>query len=173
MGIKMNSTFRKRLPVSQSIEFDLSTNQLWELISAEENLNDSHPFCKTNEAIEWGDGNHSDRLVYLNDRTYIRKFQTWEEGKGYTLLIGKENGPHSFVEWVIEDRGNKSKLTITVYPFILAKLPKVLAFLPHKLWVQPRMNSYLRSVLGGFHHYATTGNIVPRNHFGKHPWFSD
>ena len=169
----MDSTFRKRLPVSQSIEFDLSTSQLWELISTEENLNASHPFCKTNEAIEWGEGNHSDRLVYLNDRTYIRKFQTWEEGKGYTLLIGKENGPQSFVEWVIEDKGNKSKLTITVYPFILAKLPKVLAFLPHKLWVQPRMNSYLRSVLGGFHHYATTGNIVPRNHFGKHPWFSD
>ena len=77
----MDSTFRKRLPVSQSIEFDLSTSQLWELISAEENLNASHPFCKTNEAIEWGEGNHSDRLVYLNDRTYIRKFQTWEEGK--------------------------------------------------------------------------------------------
>ena len=173
MGIKMDSTLRKRLPVSQSIEFDLSTSQLWELISAEENLNASHPFCKTNEAIEWGDGNYSDRLVYLNDRTYIRKFQTWDEGKGYTLLIGEENGPQSFVEWVIEDRGNTSKLTITVYPFILAKLPKFLAFLPHKLWVQPRLKSYLKSVLGGFHHYAKTGNIVPRNHFGKHPWFSD
>ena len=169
----MDSTFRKRLPVSQSIEFDLSTSQLWELISAKENLNASHPFCKTNEAIEWGEGNHSDRLVYLNGRTYIRKFQTWEEGKGYTLLIGEENGPQSFVEWVIEDRGNKSKLTITVYPFILAKLPRILALLPHKLWVQPRLNSYLKSVLGGFHHYATTGNVVPRNHFGKHPWFSD
>ena len=105
----MDSTFRKRLPVSQSIEFDLSTSQLWELISAEENLNASHPFCKTNEVIEWGNGNHCDRLVYLNDRTYIRKFQTWEEGKGYTLLIGEENGPQSFVDWVIEDRGNKFK----------------------------------------------------------------
>ena len=163
MGIKMDSTLRKRLPVSQSIEFDLSTSQLWELISAEENLNASHPFCKTNEAIVWGDGNYSDRLVYLNDRTYIRKFQTWDEGKGYTLLIGEENGPQSFVEWVIEDRENTSKLTITVYPFILAKLPKFLAFLPHKLWVQPRLKSYLKSVLGGFHHYAKTGNIVPRN----------
>tara|TARA_A100001037_G_C14854325_1_gene502303 strand:+ start:62 stop:583 length:522 start_codon:yes stop_codon:yes gene_type:complete len=173
MGIKMNSTFLKRLHVSQSIEFDLNKSQLWELISAEENLNASHPFCKTNEVIEWGDGKYSDRLVYLNDRTYIRKFQTWEEGKGYTLLIGEENGPQSFVEWVIEDRGNKSKLTITVYPFILAKLPKILAYLPHKLWVQPRLKSYLKSVLSGFKHYSMTGESVPRNHFGKHPWFSD
>ena len=169
----MDSIFRKRLAVSQSIDFDINANQLWELISAEENLNASHPFCKTNEAIEWGEGNYSDRLVYLNNRTYIRKFQTWEEGKGYTLLIGKENGPQSFVEWVIESLGDNSKLTITVYPFILAKLPKFLAFLPHKLWVQPRLKSYLKSVLMGFNHYAMTGKIVPRNHFGKHPWFSD
>ena len=169
----MNSIFRKRLSVSHSIDFDINANQLWELISAEENLNASHPFCKTNEAIEWGEGKFSDRLVYLNNRTYIRKFQTWEEGKGYTLLIGEENGPQTFVEWVIQNLGDKSKLTITVYPFILAKLPKVLAFLPHKLWVQPRMKSYLKSVLMGFNHYATTGEIVPRNHFGKHPWFSD
>ena len=169
----MNSIFRKRLSVSHSIDFDINANQLWELISAEENLNASHPFCKTNEAIEWGDGKYSDRLVYLNNRTYIRKFQTWEEGKGYTLLIGEENGPQTFVEWVIQSLGDKSKLTITVYPFILAKLPKVLAFLPHKLWVQPRLKSYLKSVLMGFNHYATTGEIVPRNNFGKHPWFSD
>tara|TARA_B100000614_G_scaffold157568_1_gene139463 strand:+ start:1341 stop:1850 length:510 start_codon:yes stop_codon:yes gene_type:complete len=169
----MNSIFRKRLSVSHSIDFDINANQLWELISAEENLNASHPFCKTNEAIEWGDGKYSDRLVYLNNRTYIRKFQTWEEGRGYTLLIGEENGPQTFVEWVIHSLGDKSKLTITIYPFILAKLPKVLAFLPHKLWVQPRLKSYLKSVLMGFNHYATTGEIVPRNHFGKHPWFSD
>tara|TARA_B100000609_G_C17133206_1_gene391394 strand:+ start:458 stop:967 length:510 start_codon:yes stop_codon:yes gene_type:complete len=169
----MNSIFRKRLSVSHSIDFDINANQLWELISAEENLNASHPFCKTNEAIEWGDGKYSDRLVYLNNRTYIRKFQTWEEGNGYTLLIGEENGPQTFVEWVIQSLGDKSKLTITIYPFILAKLPKVLAFLPHKLWVQPRLKSYLKSVLMGFNHYATTGKIVPRNHFGKHPWFSD
>ena len=68
MGIKMDSNFRKRLPVSQSIEFDLNTSQLWELISVEENLSADHPFCKTNESIEWGD-EYSDRLVYINDRT--------------------------------------------------------------------------------------------------------
>ena len=34
----------------------------------------------------------------LTAETTSEIFQTWEEGKGYTLLIGEENGPQSFVE---------------------------------------------------------------------------
>ena len=169
----MLSKYEKRLPVTQSIEFKLTIEELWNLISEPGNLNSSHPFCKTNEVISWDEKNHSDRLVYLNGRNYIRHFQTWEEGKGYTLLIGEENGSQSFVRWEIEEQDGGSKLTITVYPFILAKLPKILAFIPHILWVKPRLGSYLKSVLSGFKHYSTTGESVPRNHFGKHPWFSD
>ena len=91
----MLSKYEKRLPVTQSIEFKLTIEELWNLISEPGNLNSSHPYCKTNEVISWDEENHSDRLVYLNGRNYIRHFQTWEEGKGYTLLIGKENGAQS------------------------------------------------------------------------------
>ncbi|MBJ64578.1 MAG: hypothetical protein CMB55_07290 [Euryarchaeota archaeon] len=169
----MLSKYEKRLSVSQSIDFNLTTNELWNLISAPGNLNSSHPFCKINEIISWEKGDYSDRLVYLNGRNYVRDFQSWEEGKGYTLLIGKENGAQSFVRWEIEEQDDGSKLTITVYPFILAKLPKILAFIPHILWVRPRLGNYLKSVLSGFKHFSMTGENVPRNHFGKHPWFSD
>ena len=72
------------------MDYQLSIEKMWELISEPGNLNSSHPFCKTNEIISWDEENHSDRLIYLNGRKYIRNFQTWEEGKGYTLLIGKE-----------------------------------------------------------------------------------
>ena len=169
----MLSKYEKRLSVSQSIDFNLTTNELWNLISAPGNLNSSHPFCKSNEIISWEKGDYSDRLVYLNGRNYVRDFQSWEEGKGYTLLIGKENGAQSFVRWEIEEQDDGSKLTITVYPFILAKLPKILALIPHILWVRPRLGNYLKSVLSGFKHFSMTGENVPRNHFGKHPWFSD
>ena len=169
----MLSKYEKRLSVSQSIDFNLTTNELWNLISAPGNLNSSHPFCKINEIISWEKDDYSDRLVYLNGRNYVRDFQSWEEGKGYTLLIGKENGAQSFVRWEIEEQDDGSKLTITVYPFILAKLPKILAFIPHILWVRPRLGNYLKSVLSGFKHFSMTGENVPRNHFGKHPWFSD
>ncbi len=155
------------------MEFELSRDELWDLISPPGNLNHNHPFCKSNEVISWGEDNHIDKLVYLNGRSYIRKFLSWEEGKGYSLSIGEENGPQSFVVWTIESIGIHSKLTITVYPFILAKIPKFVAIIPHFLWVKPRLNSYLKSVLLGFKHFSLSGEIVPRNHFGKHPWFSD
>ena len=93
------------------------------MISEPGNLNPSHPFCKTNEVISWDEKNHIDRLVYLNGK-YIRHFQTWEEGKGYTLLIGKENGAQSFVRWEIEEQDGGSKLTIMEAYSYLQNFPK-------------------------------------------------
>ena len=168
----MTETYTRRLSVSCSKKFKLSIEQLWDLISSPGNLNSSHPFCKSNDVISWDD-EHKDRLEYLNGRTYIRNFQTWSPNKGYTLLIGEENGAQSYVVWDLEELSeSESSLTITVYPFILAKLPKPLAYLPHILWVKPRLRSYLKSVVGGFHYYSTEGKSVPRNHFGRHKWFS-
>ena len=94
-SIKTNS------PISVTKQFDVSSDDLWNLISAPGNLNDCHPFCKSNDVLQWDDTEHVDRLVYLNDRTYIRRFLTWDEGRGYTLRIGEENGLQSFVEWSI------------------------------------------------------------------------
>jgi len=166
-NIKTNS------PISVRMSFDVSNDALWELISLPGNLNDGHPFCKSNEALQWDDDEHIDRLVYLNGRTYIRQFLTWDVGKGYTLRIGEENGLQSFVQWEIDIISeNKSQLTITVHPYLLAGYPKVVSFLPYQFWIKPRMRRYLRSVVSGFEYVARTGQAVPRNHFGRHPWFS-
>ena len=166
-NIKTNS------PISVKKSFDVSNEALWKLVSAPGNLNDCHPFCESNEAIQWDEDGHVDRLVYLNGRTYIRQFLTWDEGKGYTLRIGEENGLQSFVQWEISAISeNESQLTITVHPYLLAGYPKVVSFLPYQLWIKPRMRRYLRSVVSGFEYVARTGQAVPRNHFGRHPWFS-
>ena len=165
--IKTNSS----ISVRQS--FYVSSDVLWKLISAPGNLNDCHPFCKSNEVLQWDGEGHMDRLVYLNGRTYIRQFLTWDEGEGYTLRIGEENGLQSFVQWEINAISeNKSQLTITVDPYLLAGYPKVVSFLPYQFWIKPRMRRYLRSVVSGFEYVARTGEPVPRNHFGRHPWFS-
>ena len=169
----MEKRYLRRLKVSCSKEFDIASDELWTLISAPSNLDNCHPFCDTNDVLQWDVDGHSDKLVYLNGRTYLRNFNNWSEGSGYSLLIGKENGAQSYVVWEIESVSpSKSVLSITVYPFILAKLPKPLAYLPHILWVQPRLTTYLESVLSGFQYYSTNNEPVPRNHFGKHPWFS-
>jgi len=164
---------KKVLPVKCSMNFNLDVSELWRLISAPGNLNDSHPFCSKNEVIVWDETNHIDKLLYLNGRLYIRKFKTWEENKGYTLLIGEESGPQSYVIWEIDKIAeNKSNLTITVHPFILAKLSQLSSYVPYYLFVKPRMTTYLNSVLGGFKYFCDNKKKVPRNYFGSHRWFS-
>ena len=164
---------KKVLPITCHKHFNLEVNELWKLISSPGNLNNSHPFCKKNEVIVWDEINHIDKLLYLNGRLYIRNFKTWEENKGYTLLIGEENGAQSYVIWNIDKIAEKkTKLTITVYPFILSKLSQPSSYVPYYLLVKPRMTSYLNSVLGGFKYYCDNNRKVPRNYFGKHRWFS-
>ena len=123
--------------------------------------------------IRWDGEYHSDRLIYLNGRNYIRKFNTWNKNEGYSLSIGEENGSQSFVEWKIDSLSdNKSLLTITIYPYILTNFPNVFRYMLHIFWVKPRLQKYLESVLQGFLFYSERNSSVPRNHFGKHPWFS-
>ena len=75
--------------------------------------------------------------------------------------------------WTIKPTADGgSELTITVHPYLLANLPSMVAFLPYRLWIVPRMRTYLRNVVGGFAHVVSTGKAVPRNHFGRHSWFS-
>ena len=64
------------LPVSNSADFEVSAERLWEAISDPGNLNDCHPFCDSNQVISWEEGNHSDRLVYLSGLNHFRRFKT-------------------------------------------------------------------------------------------------
>jgi len=54
--------------------FSQNVSELWSAISIENNLNDTHPFCKENRSIEWSGDVHKDILVYLNGTTYVRDF---------------------------------------------------------------------------------------------------
>ena len=104
--------------------------------------------------------------------TYVRQFLSWKEGEGYDLIIGRK-GPQSYVVWEIVELGeNKSSLTITVYPYLLVKMNKILSFLPFIFYIRPKLRNYLKSVLNGFSYYSRTGKSVPRNNWGKHSWFS-
>ena len=51
--------------------------------------------------------------------------------EGYDLWIGSNNNNQSFVEWRLEKVDKGSKLTITIYPFLLSTWPKVFSFLPY------------------------------------------
>ena len=152
--------------------YDYSVENLWEVVSSPNYLNNVHPFCKENSIISWNNDHHEDKILYLNDKTYIRKFVSWRALKGYDLWIGDNNKEQSFVEWRLEKVGSRSKLTITVYPFLLSTWPKIFSFLPYFLYIDIKLKSYLFSVLSGIDWYIKENTPVPKNQFGKHSWFS-
>ena len=152
--------------------YDYSVENLWKVVSSPNYLNNVHPFCKENSIIKWNNDHHEDKILYLNDKTYIRKFVSWNALKGYDLWIGDNNKDQSFVEWRLEKVGSRSKLTITVYPFLLSTWPRILSFLPYFLYINIKLKSYLFSVLSGIDWYIKENTPVPKNQFGKHSWFS-
>ena len=152
--------------------YDYSVENLWEVVSSPNYLNNLHPFCQENSIISWNNDHHEDKILYLNEKTYIRKFVSWRALKGYDLWIGDNNKDQSFVEWRLEKVGSRSKLTITVYPFLLSTWPKIFSFLPYFLYIDIKLKSYLFSVLSGIDWYIKENTPVPKNQFGKHSWFS-
>ncbi|MFL2619692.1 MAG: hypothetical protein ACJ0O0_00645 [Flavobacteriaceae bacterium] len=149
-----------------------SVEKLWELISSPSNLELFHPFCKTNKVITWPGKNSVDELIYLNNLKYIRSFISWEEFKGYSLLIGEENNKQSYVIWEISKKKGLVFLKITIYPYFLRNIPKAISYFPYKLFIIPKMSSYLKSVIGGINYYIERKKKTPKEYFGSHKWFS-
>jgi hypothetical protein len=87
-------------------------------------------------------------------------------------LIGEKNKKKSKVKWKISLINKETYLTITIYPYFLSNYPKIISALPYKLYIRPKLEKYLESVLKGINWYLEKGEKVPRNAFGKHSWFS-
>ena len=158
--------------VSQKKIMDVDVDTLWDLITRPGHLEDVHPYCSSNDVIEWDDQRCTDVLVYSNGRTFIRNFKPWNFRKGYELWIGPENATQHFVKWEIEDIDNRCSLSITIHPSILNKLPLFITFIPFHLWIKPRLNAYLDAVLGGIYYFLDNNSPVPRDMPSPHPWFS-
>jgi len=94
------------------------------------------------------------------------------EGVGYDLEVGRVGGKKSFVSWRILPEAQGCQLRITVYPFALQGVPVAIRWAPHILYLRPMLRKYLSSVVKGFEWFVTRDEAVPRNHFGRHPWFS-
>ena len=99
----------QRFKTSNSLTYDCSVESLWEIISSPNYLNNVHPFCKENSIIQWSNEHHEDKILYLNERTYIRRFVSWRDLEGYDLWIGDSNKNQSFVEWRLEKVSAGSK----------------------------------------------------------------
>ena len=159
--------------INCQLSFNHNSKVVWNVISAPNHLNLFHPFCKNNSIISWEESSHVDMLEYLNGLKYIRKLTKWSPLKGYELKIGKKDEKQSYVVWEIKEIDNTTcTLSITVYPHLLSKFPKIISYLPFKLIIKPKLYNYLFSVISGLKYYLENNEKVPKNNFGKHKWFS-
>ena len=160
-------------PVSVEQEIAAPAHEVWSVISRPENLKLCHPLCARNPVQLWSGANSRDEVHYLSGWVYERRFRRWLEGTGYDLEIFKHDDALASVSWRISPIDEQiCKLRITVYPYALQKYPVVVRWLPHLLHLRPMLSTYLESVVKGFEWYITRSEPVPRNQFGRHPWFS-
>ena len=92
-------------------------------------------------------------------------------------MIGEKNKKKTEVNWEIKklkeiEEGEKALLSISLKIPYFQQIPVILRWIPHFLYLNPKMKKYLNSVLKGFEYYITTGKPVERNQFGSHSWFS-
>ena len=159
--------------VSCSINLKFKKKDVWKAISSHGNLNFFHPFCKKNKVIEVDENSiKKDILVYLNGIIFEREFYQWEKMKGYKLMIGKKNGKKSKVIWKISEKKNYTSLNIKVFPYKTDKINSLLYPFFFFFYIKPKLKSYLKNVLKGLKYYLYNNQIVLKNHFGKHSWFS-
>ena len=159
--------------ITKKQEIKTSKQKLWEIISAPENLSLFHPFCEKNTVKKWPGANSKDIIYYYSGLVYERNFVTWEEKKGYDLLIGKKNGKKSFVRWKITNEKRNTFLTISIYPFLYNEKKNMKNFVLFNIFVRRLISQYLNSVLKGLDYYVRTNEKVEKNQFGGNRFFSN
>jgi len=166
-----NDKFKWSVSAEQKIS--APAQKLWDVISAPGNLEWCHPFCAKNPVQTWPGPNSRDEVHYLSGWVFERKFRQWIDGIGYDLEIGRRGGRVSSVSWRIlpvDDR--HCVLRITVYPHALQTWPVIIRWLAYVFRLRPMLGAYLNSVVRGYEWYVTRNEPVPRDQFGRHPWFS-
>lgn len=168
---KSNPSFK--WPVSASRHIKAPVEKIWAVISSPGNLVHCHPFCENNPVEKWPGKGSLDSVFYYSGWVYHRHFTEWIDGVGYDLEIGRKKGRKSQVSWRIHKINDSAgDLSISVFPQGLQQLSVFIRWLPHFVYLRPRLTSYLISVVKGFEWYITTGQPVARNQFGSHKWFS-
>ena len=171
--------FNSTLPiysVSEQISVEVSPQKLWKFISMPENLNLCHPYCKINTVQKWGGIGAKDTLKYYNGLTLHREFIEWNEGQGYTLVIGKKDVATARVTWQINTLSEETaelSIGIELLPDVaLRRYAPWLRGLIRRFYFIPKMQHYIHTVVKGFKYYAEHETPVTKNQFGYNAMFS-
>ncbi len=98
------------LSIKRTKNLDFPRDEVWNVITAPNYLNETHPFCKNNTVVRWPGIGSKDILEYLSGLTFEREFTQWNEN-GYDLIIGTKNGKKSRVKWRLSGNEELSELS--------------------------------------------------------------
>ena len=171
--------FNSDLPiyrVGEQMSIGVPVEKLWKLISMPENLNLCHPYCKKNTVQKWGGIGAKDTLEYYNGLTLVREFVEWNEGRGYKLIIGKNELATARVTWSVTELTKESSelsISIELLPDVaLRRFTPWLRILIRRFYFIPKMKHYIHNGVQGFKYDAEHKTPVSKNQFGYNPMFS-
>lgn len=160
-------------PLQASVEIAVPAADVWQAIAAPGSLKQFHPFCATTEVERWPGLGARDSITYYSGIRYHRNFVDWQEGVGYDIELGDPPNQTARVLWRITPTSPETcRLSIEVFPLLKAALSA-----EKKTAYQARLfgevlQHYLECVVKGVRFFATTGQPVREDQFGKNSLYS-
>lgn len=161
-------------PLKSSVDIDVACEEVWRAIAEPGNLRRIHPFCAATEVERWPGAGSRDSITYYSGIRYRRNFVRWQEGVGYDIELGDPPNQTARVHWRIEPTSPSGcRMSIEVFPLLRSDQSD-----EKKRAYQDRLfgevlKHYLDCVVNGVKYFATTGNPVSKDQFGRNPLYSD
>ena len=161
-------------PLKATVEIDVAAEEVWEVIAEPGSLAHYHPFCAATEVERWPGTGSRDSITYHSGIRYQRNFVSWQEGVGYDIELGDPPNQTARVLWRIEPTSQRAcRLSIEVFPLLKSDLSDEKKRAYQGRFFGEVLQHYLECVVAGVKFFATTGNAVIKDQFGRNPLYSD
>ena len=165
--------------IKETIELKTTLRECWNTITMQNHLELFHPFILSHFGKELTSVGDIDNIIYTNNLNFTREVISISEPKvaadsescGYDLLVGRKK--KSLVKWRLKNNlQGGADLSITIFPHTVSFYNKIIKFFVFNFYIKPQISNYLKSVTQGLKYYIETKEIVAKNQFGQHKWFS-
>ena len=161
-------------PLKSSVDIDVTAEEVWKVIAEPGNLKHFHPFCAATEVERWPGLGSRDSITYYSGIRYQRNFVYWQEGVGYDIELGDPPNQTARVLWRVEPASPETcRLSIEVFPLLKSGLSDEKKHAYQERLFGEVLQHYLECVVKGVKLFATTGNTVNKDQFGKNSLYSD
>ena len=161
-------------PLKATAGIDVPADEVWAVIAEPGGLARYHPFCAATDVERWPGTGSRDSITYYSGIRYQRNFVSWQEGVGYDIELGRPPNQTAQVRWRIEPTSRRTcRLSIEVVPLLKPDLSDEKKRAYQERLFGEVLQHYLECVVAGVKFFATTGNAVTKDQFGRNPLYSD